>query len=60
MHTYNGAYASFEEEIKGSLEPGKLADYVILSASPYDTATEDVPSILVEKTFIGGEEVYSR
>ena len=52
--------ASFEEEIKGSLEPGKLADYVILSASPYDTATEDVPSILVEKTFIGGEEVYSR
>jgi predicted amidohydrolase YtcJ len=60
MHTYNGAYASFEEKIKGSLEPGKLADFVILSDCPYDVPSEELRNIAVEKTVIGGEVVFSK
>ncbi len=57
-YTINAAYASFEEKIKGSIEPGKLADFVVLSDSPLTVDPMDIGKIKVEKTIIGGEVVY--
>jgi len=55
MYTKNGAYASFEEDIKGTVEKGKLADFVVLSGDPRE---EDIPTLRVEMTIVGGEVVY--
>jgi predicted amidohydrolase YtcJ len=60
IHTINGAYASFEEDIKGTLEEGKLADLAILSENPLKIDPERIKEIKVEMTIIGGEIVYSR
>ncbi len=58
MYTYNGAYASFEEDIKGSLEPGKLADLVVLSQPLLGTPVEELGDIEVDLTMVGGRVVY--
>lgn len=60
MYTRNAAYAAFEEDIKGSLSPGKLADIVILSADPLQSPPERIKEIVVEMTVSGGEIVYRR
>ena len=52
--TIEGAYATFEEDRKGSLATGKLADVVILSADPFATDVEQLPSIQVIATIVGG------
>jgi predicted amidohydrolase YtcJ len=54
------AYAGFQERILGSLEKGKLADFVILSKDILKIAPEEILTTTVEKTFIGGEAVYIR
>jgi len=56
-YTLGGAYASFEEDLKGSLAPGKLADLVVLSADPF-AHPERIGEIEVEMTLIGGEPVF--
>jgi predicted amidohydrolase YtcJ len=60
LYTINGAYASFEEGIKGSIEAGKLADLVVLGADPLETESWSIKDIPVEKTIIGGEIVFDR
>jgi predicted amidohydrolase YtcJ len=56
--TMNGAYASFEEDIKGSLTPGKLADFVMLESDPHDTDPDHIMEIRVVRTVMGGRTTY--
>ena len=56
--TINGAYASFEEEIKGTIEPGKLADLVVLGQDPFKADPSSLINIPVERTMVGGKWVY--
>ncbi len=56
--TIDAAYLGFEENIKGSIEHGKLADFVVLSADPYSLQPSELRSLEVEQTVIGGEFVY--
>jgi predicted amidohydrolase YtcJ len=58
MYTINAAYASFEEDIKGSITPGKLADIVVLSDDFTQVPPEQIKDIRVEMTIIGGEVVW--
>ena len=54
----NGAYASMEENIKGSLTRGKLADLVLLAADPHDKAVDEIKKIPVIRTIVGGKTVF--
>lgn len=56
--TVNGAYASMEEHIKGSLTPGKLADLVMLAADPHETPPDEIKNIAVLRTVVGGKSVH--
>ena len=58
MYTINAAWASFEEGIKGSITPGKLADIVVLSDDPTRVPPEQIKDIRVEMTIIGGRVVW--
>ena len=59
-YTINGAYATFEENIKGSIEPGKLADMVVLSDNILEIDHREIRNIIVEKTIIGGQVVFEK
>jgi len=56
--TMGSAFSSFDEDVKGSIEPGKFADFVVLSADPLETEREKIKDILVEATYIDGTAVY--
>ena len=56
--TLNGAYASFEEGIKGVIGPGKLADLVVLNGSILRAAPEDLLSLEPGLTMMGDEDVF--
>lgn len=58
VSTLHGAYASFEERDKGSLEAGKLADLVVLGRDPYREPEESLVTIPIERTMVGGRWVY--
>ena len=60
MYTYNGAYASLEEGIKGSIEPGKLADLVVLSDNILEAQPEEIMNIKTDITMIDGRIKYER
>ena len=58
MHTIHGAFASFEERRKGSLEPGKLADCVVLGDDIARVPVKDLRHLPVAMTIVGGQVVH--
>ena len=60
MFTINSAMAGFEENVKGSIEPGKLGDLIVLAEDPFTVKTDEIKDIKVELTIIGGKIVYRR
>jgi predicted amidohydrolase YtcJ len=56
--TANGAYLTFDEDKKGSLEPGKLADLAVLSADPLKVEESKIAGIVSRMTMVGGKVVY--
>jgi predicted amidohydrolase YtcJ len=54
VNTLNGAYASREETIKGSISPGKLADFVVLADDPHTVNPEKIKDIAIVRTVVGG------
>ena len=59
-YTLNNAIAAFEEDIKGTLTPGKLADIVVLSQDLLTVAEESIPDTQVDMTIVGGEIRFER
>jgi hypothetical protein len=58
--TLHGAYASFEEHVKGTITPGKLADFVLLESDPHDVDPDRIKHIAVVKTVVGGQAMYPK
>ncbi len=56
--TVNGSYASFEEKLKGSIQPGKLADLVVLGRDPYKEDPFSLITIPIQRTMVGGKWVF--
>ncbi|HTX39806.1 MAG TPA: amidohydrolase [Bryobacteraceae bacterium] len=59
-YTWNNAYAAFEEKVKGSLEPGKLADITVLSRDILTIPDDDIPKTDVMYTIVGGKVMFQR
>lgn len=60
MYTVAGAYATFEEDIKGQIKAGMLADFTILEEDPRQVDPMHLSEVPVSATIIGGETVYER
>ena len=57
-YTVKGAWLTREESSKGTLEEGKLADFIVLSADPLELDDERILDLAVEQTYLGGRRVY--
>jgi predicted amidohydrolase YtcJ len=60
INSLNGAYASKEESIKGSITAGKLADFVILEKDPNDVDPNTIKDIKIARTVTGGKTMYPK
>ena len=58
MGTLHGAYASYEEDVKGSIRAGKVADLVVLGRDPLQEEPSSLIDIPVERTMVGGRWVF--
>ena len=58
IYTSGGAYSSFEENEKGSIEPGKLADFVVLDRDPVESDPFSIREIKICETWLGGRRVF--
>jgi predicted amidohydrolase YtcJ len=59
-YTMGGAWAEGTEAVKGSIEPEKYADFIVLDRNPLETPVEELTSIVTESVFVNGQQVYSR
>ena len=59
-YTKNAAYSSFDEKTKGTLEQGKLADFIILSENIFSIPHEKIKDVLVLQTYVGGKKVFDK
>ena len=59
IYTAGGAYASYEENFKGKIQPGMIADFVILDKSPFDAPAQEIHRIRNMATYLGGKCVYT-
>jgi predicted amidohydrolase YtcJ len=59
-YTLNGAYAEFAEDVKGSIETGKLADLVVLSKNIFEIPPEEIKETEVKMTIFNGEVIYEK
>ena len=60
VNTINGAYNAHEEAIKGSITPGKLADFVVLAEDPHTVSPDKIKDIEIVRTVTGGTTVYEK
>jgi predicted amidohydrolase YtcJ len=60
LYTINNAFLTFQEDTKGSLEPGKLADFIVLDRDILTCPLDEVKDIEVEQTYLGGKRIYAR
>jgi predicted amidohydrolase YtcJ len=60
LYTRNGAYAGFEEDRKGALEPGKLADFIVVDRDVLTVPADELKDVRVLQTFVSGRSVYER
>jgi predicted amidohydrolase YtcJ len=60
MYTRNGAFLTREEKIKGTLEPGKVADLLVLPEDLLTVSPEKVLNMKVDMTVVGGKVLYER
>jgi hypothetical protein len=60
LYTINAAYLSSEENVKGSIESGKLADLTVLSKDPTSVPADQIEDIQVEMTIVDGKIVSSK
>lgn len=58
--TLDGAYATFEEHDKGSVTPGKLADFAVLRKDPRKVPADTIKGIVVDATYVGGKNVWQQ
>jgi predicted amidohydrolase YtcJ len=58
-YTVESAYSGFEEHVKGQIAPGKLADFIVISDNILTIPSQDLLSLKVEQTYLGGKSVYS-
>jgi predicted amidohydrolase YtcJ len=59
VYTWNGAYNSHEEHLKGSIAAGKLADFVVLSDDPHSVDPAKINAIEIVRTVTGGRTTYA-
>ena len=60
MYTANGPYLSWEENVKGTLEPGKLADFVVVDRDPLTVPEKELLTMNFDQTYLDGKLVYER
>ncbi|HEV7717281.1 MAG TPA: amidohydrolase, partial [Steroidobacteraceae bacterium] len=58
INTLNGAYATHEEKIKGSIAPGKWADFVVLAEDPHTVSPDKLKDMKIVRTVVGGNTMY--
>jgi predicted amidohydrolase YtcJ len=60
LYTRNGAYAGFEEDIKGSLAPGKVADFIVVDRDVLSVPVDELKDVQVLQSWVGGQQIYGK